>query len=413
MRAMREQAAAGGVTAGKPVLKVKMFGGFDLTYGDGGGKRPKKFGGTQFATLMQILLHYRNEGVSRAFLEEALFYDRELEDPHHSLQSVIYNAKKKLAAMGLPDVNCIVMEGGLFFWTKEIPVDEDASRFEALYAAAERCAADGDAAGALEAYVEACFCYGGEFLSVNAGVLWVARESRRYRVMFYDCVEKAAALLRGKEDWFSLEKLGVHAAKVAPFADWEALTMEALVETGRHAEAERLYSDTVELYFREQGIRPSKRCLDSLEKISSRMEHSCAMLDDIESGLLESDGRVAGGYICTWPVFQGIYQMTRRAMDRSGTSAHLMLCTILDSKGNPMKEGATLAGLTERLAEAIRVSVRVGDVISRYSKNQFLVLLTNTTLENCEIIQKRITANFVVGRQRTGVGFRVRTVLSV
>ena len=49
--------------------------------------------------------------------------------------------------------------------------------------------------------------------------------------------------------------------------------------------------------------------------------------------------------------------------------------------------------------------------MTRYGKGQFLVLLFNTTRENCKIIEDRIDANFLVGKQRTGVEYSVNSVI--
>lgn len=103
--------------------------------------------------------------------------------------------------------------------------------------------------------------------------------------------------------------------------------------------------------------------------------------------------------------------MVNRLMERGGQSVYLMLCTLVDSKGNPMKEGERLEEMSVRLGEAIRKSVRHGDIINQYGSGQFLVLLVNTTRENCDIIEKRINQNFITGRQRTGVQYHVNSVI--
>ena len=56
----------------------------------------RKVGETQFASMMQMLIHERKKGVSRDRLEQELFGEREVENVHHALQSVIYNANKRL-----------------------------------------------------------------------------------------------------------------------------------------------------------------------------------------------------------------------------------------------------------------------------------------------------------------------------
>ena len=91
-------------------------------------------------------------------------------------------------------------------------------------------------------------------------------------------------------------------------------------------------------------------------------------------------------------------------LERSGQSIYLMLCTIVDSKGRPMKEGAMLEG-------PICTSIRNSDVVNHYSKGQYLVLLINTTREDCAVIQKRINYKFLTDRQRTGVRYYVNSVV--
>ena len=385
-----------------------MFGGFSLTWNGkritGAGKSTE----SQFAYLMQLLLHHREDGVSRDRLERILFGDRDLTNVHHAMRSVIYNAKKKLRAAGLPEGSYIEQRDGIYYWTDEIPVVEDAAEFDRLYRQAE---AEKDLDLKLGLYLDACYLYTGEFLSTQTIVVWAAREAKRYRSTFCDCVEKAAQLLRVNQDFLQMEKLGLYAAKIDPLADWEVLTMEALVSMGRYDDAQDLYQETVELYIREQGLRPSAQLMELLNKLGKRFEHQYETLDSIQKELSASVDSGSGGYMCSYPVFQGIYRMLERMLERDGQSVYLMLCTIVDSKGNPMKDGAVLEELSSRLGDAICHSVRQCDAINRYGKGQYLVLLVNTTRENCQIIQKRINYRFIVGRQRTGIKYYVSSVI--
>ena len=139
------------------------------------------------------------------------------------------------------------------------------------------------------------------------------------------------------------------------------------------------------------------------------MDHRYARLDEIQAEMAEK-GTVNGGYLCPWPVFSGICQMIRRLLERSGQSAYLMLCTVVDSKGNPMGEGPALKKLADRLETAILSSIRHGDAATRYGKGQYLVLLINTTREDCGVVQRRINCRFVEGRQRTGVKYYVNSM---
>lgn len=385
-------------------LYVQTFGRFSVVWRDIqiiGGEKGRE---SQMVYVLQFLLHNCSEGVSKSQLEELLFGDREISDIRHAMRSVLYNTKKKLRESGLPDVDYIRQEKGIYYWTDKLPVIEDARQFEACCKGAEETE---DPEQKLKFLLDACQIYQGEFLPRQTAMLWAARESRRYQAMFFSCVEEAASILREKEDWPGMKELGMHASRVSPFADWEVVTMEALAQMKQVSAAKKLYDDTVDYYMREQGVRPSKNLLAAM---GAQVNRSYAMLDVIQSELAEKSER-EGGYFCSYPVFQGIYQMIERTMERSGQSVYLMLCTLIDSKGNPMEKETLMDELSLRMENAICHSVRHGDIVSRYSKGQYVVLLINTTRENCSVVQRRINHNFLVGRQRTGIQYYVNSVI--
>ena len=389
------------------VLYVRMLGGFSATWNNvlvAGGSKANE---SQFTYLLQILIHNREKGVTRDKLEQLLFEDREVSNIHHALQSIIYNAKKKLQKSGLPEANYIEQRKGVFYWTGEIPVVEDATEFDSLYSQAE-AAENMDEKLAL--YMDACHWYGGEFLPAQTAIIWAARESRRYRERFCDCVEKAVQMLRANQDFFQMEELGTYASKIDPLADWETVTMEALASMGRYDDARKLYDETVQYYFAEQGLRPSKKLMEEFDRLGKKMKHTYAVLDEIHEELTGQNDMTPGGYLCTYPVFVGIYRMVERMLERGGQSVYLMLCTVVDGKGNPMKEGDNLEQLSKRMGDAVRKSVRRGDAMTQYGRGQYLVLLINTTREDCGVIQKRINQHFIVGRQRSGIQYYVNSV---
>ena len=382
------------------VLYVRMLGGFSLRWNGKLVAGGSKASDSQNASLLQILIHERDKGVSRDRLEELLFADRDMSNIHHALQSVIYNTKKKLLNAGLPAENCIEQDKGVFRWSGSIPTVEDAACFEGLFHRAEEAPSPDER---LALYLDACYAYGGEFLTVQTGTIWAAREARRYKEMFCTAVERATDLLRMNQDFFQMESLGLYAANIDPLADWETVTMEALVSLGRSEEARKLYDTTVQYYFNEQGLHPSKRLLEQFDRLGEKMQYRHAVLDQIQAELSGASDRSMGGYLCNYPVFLGIYRMVERMLERGGQSVYLMLCTVVDSKGNPMREGEILDQLVSRMSDAVRQSIRRGDAMCRYGRGQCLVLLINTTRENCNVIQRRINARFLTGRQRTSI----------
>lgn len=390
------------------VLYVQTFGEFFVTWN---GKRiagRSGAGETQFVSLLQLLLHDHGRGIERNLLEEVLFAGRDLQDRGHAMRSILYNARKRLRKACLPELEYIRQKSGAYYWTDEVPVMEDAARMDRLF---QEVGKEEDSDRLLELCLSVCYCYTGEFLGTQAKALWAEKEAKRYREQFCYCMEHAVELLREQKNYEQMEKLGLHAARVHPLANWEIVTMEALVSSGRTAEARKFYDDTVSFYFQEQGMRPCGRLTELLHSLGGQMEHAYMAFDEIQELLTEHGERVSGGYVCNWPVFEGIYQMLVRMLERSGQSVYLMLCTLVDGKGNPVEDSAVLEQLTDRFCEAVRCSVRRSDVINRYGKGQYLVLLLNTTRESCRILQKRINSRFRSGRQRLGVRYHVKSVI--
>lgn len=394
--------------AGETPIILKTLGTFSMMY-DGRPLAGQKAMESQFAYLMQMVLHHRESGISRETAEQVLFEGRDLDDPRHAFRTVLYNARKRLEKIlgKRTGEEYIIQKDGMLFWTDAVPVEEDAEAFESLWQQAQ---AREDKSERLELLLEALRTYTGEFLSSYVSFLWVAAEERRYRIMFCRCVEEIVELLRSRQDYIQMKKVGEYASRISPFSDWEAVTMEALIGLGRYEEADRLYADTAQIYFEERGLRPSQKLLDSLKQLGDQFEHPYEAVGLVQENLNENQEKI-GPYVCSYPVFQGIYQMLGRMAERSGQSVYLMLCTIVDSKGNPMKEGPQLEELSARLGEAIVHSIRRSDVVNRYGSGQYLILLLNITLESCRTVQKRIDSMFLSSRQRTGVSYHVSSIL--
>lgn len=59
---------------------------------------------------------------------------------------------------------------------------------------------------------------------------------------------------------------------------------------------------------------------------------------------------------------------------------------------------------SEKLAEAIRSSLRRGDFYTRYSYTQYLILFSDIRMEHCKIVSDRIQKRF---EQKTAGEYRV------
>lgn len=375
----------------RDTLIVRTFGGFSMEWNGDLLTAGARSADTQRIRLIQLLLHNREHGVSRSQLMEVLDDDSAADDVNHLLRSVLYNIRQRFRAAGLPESQYIEFRDGRYYWTKDIPVFEDAGHFEEV---CKRNELETDAVKKGELCLEACYLYRGEFLPQQTRLIWVSEEERRYSMMFRACIETAADHLRATGNYTDLEALGKHASKVSPYNEWEMLTMEALIALGKYREAQDLFEKTVDLYQKELGVRPSSEMVSKLEEFSTRLgfrsDDPAAILLD-----LEEKGEAEGGYYCSYYAFQGIYRAVKRSAGVYGRSAYLMVCTIDGDGGNAGFEASAagedaMAKTSEKLTYVICRSVRHSDIVCRYSGDQYLAIIMTEKAEDCGDIRDRI-----------------------
>ena len=388
-------------------INVKTFGGFSIRYKDS----ELSFGNqseSQMVQLLQLLLHFRKQGLSRDLAKAALFGDRDVDDVSHSIRNIIYNLRKRLRALGLPDSQYVVKKKGIYFWCDDIEVIEDATEFETAFNNAMSCEENEQK---IDMLTDACYMYAGRFLAGNESSVWSAQEAERYREIFSDCVIELTDLLRDANKYKQLLDVSVYASKVDPFSEWEILTLEALGRLGKFDKTESFYRKTVDAYVNEYGGRANSYVREFINRIGLKLVVGHESLEEIQQKIGNPEDYDRKGYYCSLPVFQEIYRMTERMMERSGEKIYLMLCTILDSKGNPMRGGSRLEELSERLRNTIIESVRHTDTVTRYGKGQYLVLLINTTEEDCSVVSQRISSHFIREGQRTSLSYSVSNII--
>ncbi len=103
-------------------------------------------------------------------------------------------------------------------------------------------------------------------------------------------------------------------------------------------------------------------------------------------------------YCQDYKTFKSIYRFLERGIARSGQKACVILLTVVDGQGrNPLPYEKDM--LMEQLGEDIGVTLRIGDVYTRYSSSQYLLLVIDTTEEKADRIVDRIREQFLDGRQ--------------
>ena len=269
----------------KDVLYVRMLDGFSIMY-NGVELVDQRQLRSQFCRLMELILFFHGTGVKRELLRDVLFEEREIEDVQHAIRNIVYNAKKRLKNLGLPDVSYIDVKRGVYYWTNEIPVVLDTDQF---LERKEAAAKEEDPERKLELLQEACRLYRGDFLGHLDATVWVVQESREFREYFQECVEETAVLLRDKKDFKEMKRLGDMAVKVDPYSEWERICVEALSSMGRYEEAQQLCDETVTEYIREFGQSSTAYTRELVSRLTEALVHQHESVDEIQNKLIEEE----------------------------------------------------------------------------------------------------------------------------
>lgn len=366
-------------------LRVQMLGGFSMLYGD----QQLTFGknvASKSMQLLQLLLYRKDSGVERKELMDTLYGRSNLSDPSNNLRVSVHRLRKQLIDAGLPKEEYIHIDEGVYCWKSSFPVSIDVLEFQALICQAKEVEDE----ARINLLHQAVNLYSGDFLPKLSGEDWVVLESVGHKRAYEDALREVLVYQSSKEQYAEMLRLAGIASDLYPFDEWQSYKIEAFMGMGKDEEALRVYNETSKLFFEELGISPSERIENQFKIMSDHMRNIPKLISDIQDGLQEKEEE-KGAYYCSFPSFLDEYRVVKRIVERNGDSVYLMLCTLMDSKGNPMQSGKKLDEMSKELRKAIKDSLRKGDSYTQYSANQFLILLIGTKEESCHVVSERIS----------------------
>ena len=264
---------------------------------------------------------------------------------------------------------------------------------------------------ALNLCLEGLELYKGDFLPKSEYESWVIPISTYYHSLYQKLVYKTVELLTRKEDFSRITSICQTAVGIEPFdEEFHYHLVYSLYRDGHTSQAIEEYNHTLDLFYNEFSISPSDHFKDLYKSIRSKEQGINTNLDSIQETLKEEAS--GGAFYCEYPVFHDLFQLERRAIERTGDSIYLCLLTIGDLDGRVPKT-TVLNKAMEHLNHAIRDSLRCSDVYTRYSISQYIVLLPTVTMEKGEMVMKRILNNFrrLYSRKDLIVDYKLQPVL--
>lgn len=155
----------------------------------------------------------------------------------------------------------------------------------------------------------------------------------------------------------------------------------------------RLFNRADHLLLNEKGNRKKEK--RTAYDRTLYPDHGKSLKVDMEqiSRELSEPGQIQGAFCQDYESFVNIYRFMERRLKRIQSNIYSMLFTLTDKQGNfPVLQESSQ--LMEDLHEVIQSSLRSGDVFTRYSSCQFLLMVCDASGTETDSIAERILNKF-------------------
>ena len=384
-------------TKKKTKIYVQMLGGFSITVGDEKldlGSNSK----ANFLKLTEIVLLRGMGGVSKRDLIDGIFGHKSLLDENNSLNNLLHQARTQLKKAGMPGRKIIDGKRGVYAPENNPDYEYilDVQEFEDVCLKAKSEKKDDKK---LYYYQKAFGIYGGELLPEFATDYWVILESVRLERLYDDVVDFLGKHYKEAEDFEALFDLYDKANKIYPDNGWQIEMIDALILRKEYKTAYELYTKCAHYYQDELEVPIPDALRSCYERLSDNVRVVTDDIRQIQANIIRKDEKLKsemgtrkiGAYLCPFTSFIDVYHVLRRNLERRGSSIFMMLCTLVDYEGKPIQNQEKLNARAEILQQSLSEGLRKGDVYTKYSSSQYLILLIGTKREDCAIIYQRLS----------------------
>ncbi len=373
------------------VLHVQMFSTFTLTYKNVSircdNNRSKRIW-----ALLAYLIYHRGKTVSSDELMSLLWSSDKSDNPAGAMKTALHRARALLDTL-YPGAghNMLLYKNGGYSWNTDIPAVIDTDEFEALLS--DRQASDAESANEAARYSKALSLYVGDFLSMQSSETWVMPIQTYYRNLYVEALSRAMPILQKEGQLREAADFCRRAIQIDPYEEeFYRHLMRCLLALDQRADVVTVYEDMSKLLLSTFGVMPDQESR-SLYREALRTVNTHVLAPETLLEQLTEAGTIRGALLCDYDFFKMLYQAKARMLARSGDAIHIVLLTLQSrQKQNFAKRSIELA--MDNLEEHLCTALRKGDVISRCSASQFVIMLPQANYENSCMVCRRFIESF-------------------
>ena len=168
--------------------------------------------------------------------------------------------------------------------------------------------------------------------------------------------------------------------------------MISLMKMGQRKEAAELYEKMSRIFLEDFGVLPSQE-IRNVYYEAIRCSNETAVPMEVVQEQLKEPEVLRGALVCEYDFFKVLYYSTARLIERTGAAVHICMMNV-EGEGGEALSRRSLTTAMDNLQEQVRLNLRRGDVVSRCSGSQFLIMLHLANYENSCMVCERIMKAF-------------------
>lgn len=352
--------------------------------------------------LLAYIICHRQKEITVQELIENLWPDETSANPAGALKNLMYRLRNRLRKEWGQD-NFILSGHGCYRWNPEIAVSVDAEEFEEYYKMALKTRNPEEKSDLEQKAVD---LYKGKFLPGLSNEHWVMSLSAYYHSMYLDVVKEAAFFFEKNRMFTRMEEI-LQRATIIETLDEElyCLLLRAMLGGDKRSLALTRYVEIAEFLYDNLGVRPCTELQKIYNEMMKRHHEYEPDISAIQQKLKrEKEGE--GAFLCEYGIFTKIYELETRRYERFKIPVYLSLLSLYPEER--MKRGSSfyLKVINNGMAQMQKIllnSLRYGDVITRYSVSQFLVMLPGCRCDDAKVVLERVQNNFYAGGRHVKV----------
>lgn len=364
------------------MINIKMMGSFSLemngkTISEEDNRSKKMW------LLLSYLILNRDKKVSADDIVDFLWEDAgkvtntvsAVKTTVHRLRSMISELEPGLGA------RLITYRDRGYGWNDEIASSADIDEFTKLCSSAEF----NDHLRAIDMY--------DELLPSFSDARWLKPLCSSYHERYISLVEDCCDILSEREEYDRIIEICRKAISIDSLNEHiYGYLIRSLIAIGENDEVIRVYETMSNLFIRDYGRVPSDEIRSIYRQVLKTSNRKFMPVDEIRETLREQDP-AEGAFILEYDFFKTVYQTVARSITRMEHGAHISVLSVRDPEGRDLQDRSITVAVSN-LQTQIMSSIRKGDIVTKCSSTQFIVLLQNCDYDNACMVSDRITSAF-------------------